>query len=78
MNPRCAVRIESYEPIVAGWMRLECYADGWEVVIGHRHYAGSAGDCPPDVYGPLSDAELADVLVATVDAWGPLRARERS
>lgn len=71
MEQPCDYRLTSIEPIVAGWMRLEYYADGWSLVVGHRHYAGHAGDCPCSTYERLTGEELRDVLEATVANWGP-------
>jgi len=53
-------------------MRLEYHADGWELVVRHRHYAGHFGDCGVHTYGQLTLGELADVFAAETAAWGPL------
>lgn len=71
MEQNCDYRLTSIEPIVGGWMRFEYYADGWTLVVGHRHYAGRAGDCPCSSYHRLTGEELRDVLEAEVGTWGP-------
>jgi hypothetical protein len=74
MNKNCAYRLGSYEPIIEGLMRLEFSADGWELWVRHRHYAGKFRDCEVESYGRLTGEELADVLAATVAQWGPMGA----
>lgn len=71
MNADCAMLLTSLEPIVAGWARMEYHADGWELVMGHRHFAGRMGECPAESYLNLTLAELLDVLEVVVGGWGP-------
>lgn len=71
MTDDCGYRLTSFEPIVEGLMRLEYHADGWELVVRHRHYAGKFGECRPTTYGGLTTGELADVIECTCAAWGP-------
>jgi hypothetical protein len=71
MSDDCGYRLTSFEPIVEGLMRLEYHADGWELAVRHRHYAGHFGDCGVQQYSKLTLHELEDLLGAVVDAWGP-------
>lgn len=76
MTDDCAYRLTSFEPIVECLMRCEYHADGWELVIRHRHYAGHFGECPVHSYGRLTLYELLEVLECEANGWGPLSGAE--
>lgn len=71
MPDDCGYRLTSFEPIVEGLVRLQYHADGWELAVRHRHYAGRFGECPVALYSCLTIQEVAETLEATVWAWGP-------
>lgn len=57
--------------IVEVLMRVESSTAGLTLWYRHRHLGGRLTDCPAEAYGPLSRAELVDVLFALSDRWGP-------
>lgn len=63
-------RLTEMEPIVGAWIHMEHDVDGWDLRIGHRHFAGRHGDCEAEQYHGLSVAEMIDVIEATLLTLG--------
>lgn len=65
----CAPMLTSAEPIDDAYVSMSRNRGGWTVWTRHRHHSGRWQDCGSMTYGPLSDAEMVDVVGALLDGF---------